>query len=82
MVHLRVAGPGGAAVDVQTIRRSAPLVYGAVVVITLFVARDAFVPVIVVGAILLGLLYTLTGRWVQRSEGPGRDRQRRRDRDR
>lgn len=66
--------------DVQSIRRAAPLIFGAVVVLTLFLARDAFVPVAIVGGVLLGLLYALTGRSVQRSNDGGRDRQRRRDR--
>ncbi len=68
--------------DVQTIRRAAPLVFGAVVAITFFLAGDAFIMVAIIGGILLGLLYALTGRSVQRSEGSGRDRRRRRDQER
>lgn len=56
--------------DSSSARRLAPLLYGAAVALCALFARDALVPVCVVGAIALGLMYTFLPRPV------GRDRQR------
>lgn len=60
-------------VDLHLARRVAPPVYGVVVVLVAVFASGALLPVVVVGALLIGLLFATTGRSVD-----GRDRQRRR----
>ena len=65
---------GEPAVDKYDLRRVAPVVYGLLVVLCALFADDALVPVAVVGALLLGLLYAL----VRPAHGRDRQRQRRR----
>ncbi len=60
--------------DVTAIRQAAPLFYGAVLVLTLFFARAAFLPVLIGGAVLLALLLVLTGSRAPRRGGKGRGR--------
>lgn len=55
--------------DVQSLRRAVPLFYGALVIFTLYFARDAFFPVLIGGAVLMGVLLVLTGPKRDRDEG-------------
>jgi len=65
-------------VNVLALRRAAPLVYAAVVAIFwAIVPGGAALSFTIVGGILLGLMYALTGRTVAAS-GEGRNRNRNR----
>jgi hypothetical protein len=61
----------------QTIRRAAPLIYGLAVLVAVLFAQDALLPVVIVGAVLLGLVYVVTSGAVA---GRGRARNRQRNR--
>lgn len=63
--------------DLHAMRRVLPVVYGLLIVVVAIFAPDALVAVVVVGAVLLGLFYVLTGRRIA-ATGAGRDRARRR----
>lgn len=74
--------PGGSALDARTARTLTPALYAIVVVAAfLLLSTTAAVVVAVVGAMLVGLTYTVTGRSVA-SSGRGRDRKRDRGRGR
>jgi len=65
--------------DLPTTRRVVPVVYGVVIVLVAILASDALPAVVVVGAVLVGLFYVLTGSRVAAS-GRGRARNRSRQR--
>ncbi len=61
--------------DLHTMRRVVPVVYGVVIVLVAIVASGALLATVVVGAVLVGLFYVLTGRSVA-AAGSGRARNR------
>ncbi len=65
--------------DLSTMRRAVPVVYGALIVLVAIFASGALPAVVIVGALLVGLFYVLTGRAVAAS-GTGRARNRSRRR--
>jgi len=56
-----------------------PMLYAILIVVTVFFFDQALVPVAVIGAMLVGLYYTVRSRG---NVGRGRDRQRNRNRNR
>ena len=61
--------------DLHTTRRVVPVVYGVAIVLVAIFASGALAAVVIVGAVLVGLFYVLTGRSVAAS-GAGRNRNR------
>ena len=62
------------------IRYAAGTIYAVAVVIAIFVG--GLIPVIIVGAILLAIVYTFLAMTASGRTGPGRERNRNRNRDR
>lgn len=63
--------------DRRLVRRIAPAIYAIAVLIAVLAAKDALIWVVVIGAVLLGLVYSLVSGGPGGRERPGRDRRRR-----
>jgi hypothetical protein len=66
----------GPVIDRRLVRRAGPAVYAVAIVIAVLFARDALVAVVIVGAVLLGLMYTLLRGSPDGPARPGRNRDR------
>lgn len=66
--------------DPRLTRRVAPAVYGIAILLCALFARSLLVPVCVVGAVLLGLMYTMLPRYERRPGDRVRNRRSARNR--